>query len=160
MTNTMPKPLFHGSAFSTTVDFVISKRDTDRQIDSDERWLGRFVLPNFQRPQVWTAEQKVKLIESIWLGLPIASFVYNQPDYTFDHPTDQWLIDGQQRITAIQEYVADEFEVFGSVYSDIDDRDRRRFQMSGFPCIQLNTTDRSFLEDVYYRLAYGGTPHD
>ena len=42
-----------------------------------ERVLGAFKLPPFQRGSVWTKQQQVRFIESIWLHLPIASYVVN-----------------------------------------------------------------------------------
>lgn len=121
--------------------------------------LGWFVLPPFQRPAVWTTEQKIKLIESIWLELPIGVYVYNMsPGY--NHPSDNWLIDGQQRISAIFDYAADEFPVFGYRWSELGETDKRVFEMSTFPAIQLSMTDEKAMEELYDRLAYGGTPHE
>lgn len=156
----MPSPFYVGSPLATTVSFAISERDIPEHVLRDgERWLGRFILPPFQRPPVWTREQQIKLIESVWLELPIGVFIYNQPS-NMSHPTDQWLIDGQQRITALLAYVADEFPVFGYRYSEITEIDRRMFQCKHFPCVQLAMTDAAAMEDIYMRLAYGGTPHE
>lgn len=155
----MPSPFYVGSPLATTVSFAISERDMpDHVLRDGERWLGRFILPPFQRPPVWTREQQVKLIESVWLELPIGVFIYNQTHG--HHHTDQWLIDGQQRITALLAYVANEFPVFGYRYSEITDIDRRVFQCKHFPCVQLAMTDAAAMEDIYMRLAYGGTPHE
>jgi uncharacterized protein with ParB-like and HNH nuclease domain len=154
----MPRPFYVGSPLSTTVSFALLPGEADRALLPGERRLGRFILPPFQRPPVWTREQQVKLIESIWLRLPIGSFFYNEAP--LGHETDQWLIDGQQRITALLSYIAGDFDVFGHRWQNLPRVDQRSFEMSHFPCVQLGMTDRDKLEDIYNRLAYGGTAHE
>ena len=123
-----------------------------------ERQLGPFVLPPFQRAAVWTPEQKTRLVESLWMGLPIAAYVYNTTN-TLRAP-DMWLIDGQQRWTAIREYVAGEVEAFGYRFHELGQLDQRQFRTKPFPSIRMQTTDMALLRDVYERLVYGGTPHE
>jgi hypothetical protein len=119
-----------------------------------------FVLPPFQRPPVWTREQQVRFLESCWMGLPIGAFVYNAPN-DYSHRTDLWLLDGQQRVTAVYAYLADEFPVFGYRYSEVTEVDRRKWHMgTSFPSLSTCTTDEAELRDIYDRLAYGGTPHE
>jgi len=144
-----------------TVGAVISSTAPYRdEFAEGERVLGKFILPPFQRPPVWNREQQVRLVESIWLELPIGIYIYNQISTPLNHPCDGWLIDGQQRVTAILEYVNDTFSVFGYKYSELDRREQRAFEMKSFPCVILEMTDSNELEEIYMRLAYGGTPHD
>ena len=129
---------------------------------SGQRVLGAFILPPFQRPSVWTPEQKVRLIESIWRGLPIGSYVVNDTN-SWKPGTNNpqyWLIDGQQRWQAIIDYVADEFPVLGYSYSELSDPDRRYFDDWVFPCYRTRINDVAILQDLYERLAYGGTNPD
>ena len=120
--------------------------------------LMRFVLPPFQRGEVWTTEQKSKFIESLWMHLPISVYAYNQSP-SMGH-TDQWLIDGQQRWAAIRDFIANKFTVFdGLIYSDMTEVEDRKFRNTGFPCILIHSDDEAELEEMYNRLAYGGTPH-
>ncbi len=123
-----------------------------------ERGLGAYILPPFQRPQVWQPEQAVSFIESIWLGLPIGVYVYNESPKL--GATDGWLIEGQQRWTSIGAYVAGEFEVFGRLYTELDPSDQRHFVMRPFSCIVTKYDDPEKLKDIYQRLAYGGTAHE
>ncbi|AOG02897.1 DUF262 domain-containing protein [Bosea sp. RAC05] len=123
-----------------------------------ERGLGAYILPPFQRPPVWQQEQAVRFIESIWLGLPIGVYVYNESPTL--GATDGWLIEGQQRWTSITSYVAGEFEVFGHLYTDLDAADQRHFMLRPFSCIVTKYDDPEKLKDIYHRLAYGGTAHE
>lgn len=129
----------------------------DGPLAEGERLLGEFILPDFQRPPVWFLDQKVRLIESLWSGLPIGAYVVNR---VLGSPYDNYLLDGQQRISAILEYVADAFPVMGYKFSEITLGDRRQFQMIPVSCLETSLTDLEQIKDVYDRLAYGGTAHE
>ncbi len=159
----MPDPFYVGSPLATTVMAVQPRRDGEwrftRTLADGERRLGHFILPPFQRPPVWSREQQIRLVESVWLELPIGVYIYNQAP-RFRGPTDGWLIDGQQRITAMMAYFADEFPVFGYLWSEVTETDQRAFAFKHFPCVELRMTGEAELRDIYDRLAYGGTPHE
>lgn len=125
-----------------------------------ERALSWFVLPPFQRPPVWKRAQQIRLVESAWVGLPIGIIVYNR-DPRHDGPFDNYLLDGQQRVTALMAYMADEFPVFGYRFSELTVQDRRRWSMStALPLAEMTSQNLDELRDVYDRLAYGGTAHE
>lgn len=130
----------------------------NRPLVENERILGAFILPPFQRPSVWTESQKVKLIESIYLGLPIGTLVVNMLNIV--GPTDRWLLDGQQRVTAISEYVNGSFSVCGWRYPDLPDIEKRHFERIGVGIINTEIIDENECRDIYNRLAYGGTNHE
>jgi hypothetical protein len=159
--NKMDRPWFRANSMAASIGAILmTPDDVGRQpLAPDERRLGRFVLPPFQRPAVWSEAQKVRFIESIWGGLPLGAYVYNQPA-RFRSPYDQWLLDGQQRVTAILEYVADAFPVLGYRWSEITKVDHRMFKMMPMACMETQIEDEAQLREIYDRLAYGGTPHD
>ena len=112
-----------------------------------------FKLPDFQRPLVWTIEQKIKLIESLWVGIPIGTYTVNEsnnPNY------DRLLIDGQQRINAIKEYVNNGFKVYDLFYSEVTDR---KFTNCQFPCYVTQSDDIEYLKNYYNLMNFGGTAH-
>lgn len=160
----LPEPLLRGHRR----DFQISQLVEASPIDATmpgERLLMNLVLPPWQRPEVWTDEQKVRFIEGIFLGLGAGYYVLNSPDWGKGGkplPMAGWLLDGQQRITAIRDFLADRFPVFGDVfYSSLDPVvARRRFLREPFPRIELDYTgDEAVLRELYNRLNFGGTPH-
>jgi uncharacterized protein with ParB-like and HNH nuclease domain len=53
-------------------------------------------------------EQKIRLIESILDELPVPPYVVNR-DLEDGYLYDRWLLDGQQRITAVIGFVEGEF---------------------------------------------------
>ena len=75
---------------------------------------GRIRIPEFQRPLRWTADDVVKLFDSLWRGYPVGSLLFWKrpgPAGTVrigrlevavpDVPDAWWVVDGQQRITAL-----------------------------------------------------------
>ncbi len=163
MTPKMPRPWFNAQAMSTTMAFICDRNESALRVaplSEGERAVGWFVLPPFQRPPVWTVEQKIRFIESAWGGLPIGVFVVNRPN-SMRSRFDNWLLDGQQRVTAVLEYVADAFPVGGYLFSELTEIDYRRWSLSvAFPCLETRIEDEAQLREIYDRLAYGGTAHE
>lgn len=158
----IPESWFRAKHLATTMAFIKDQEHKRRfaPLKEGERQLGWFVLPPFQRPPAWTREQQVRFLESVWMGLPIGVFVYNRTE-NMHSPYDAWLLDGQQRVTAVLSYLADEFTVFGYRFSELTDADYRKWSMNvSFPCMETNINDEAELLEVYDRLAYGGTPHE
>jgi hypothetical protein len=158
--NKMQRPWFRANNTASAIFAITNGHESiTRPLVEGERALGWFILPPFQRPPVWTEAQKVRFIESIWGGLPLGSYIYNRT-LAMESRFDNWLLDGQQRITAILEYVADSFPVLGYRWSELTKVDHRQFQMTPMSCMETMITDEAKLREVYDRLAYGGTPHD
>lgn len=156
----IPDSWFRASTSATTMGMLTADSGRNVPLSDGERQLGRFVLPPFQRPPVWTEAQQIRFVESCWLGLPIGAIVFNQPN-DYSSRTDQWLLDGQQRTTAIYAYMDDAFPVFGYRFSELTEVDHRKWSWStAFPTLITCLTDEAELEEVYDRLAYGGTAHE
>lgn len=158
----MDRPWFRANNHNPTIGSILMSSPgllRTAPLTEDERMLGWFVLPPFQRPPVWSEAQKVRFIESIWGGLPLGAYVYNRSPRD-GSPYDNWLIDGQQRITAILEYAADGFAVQGYRYSELTNVDHRHFEMRPMAALETQLDDREALYEIYDRLAYGGTPHE
>ena len=78
---------------------------------------GRIRIPEFQRPLRWTGDDVVKLFDSLWRGYPIGSLLFwrrpgrSGPEgvvrigghaLSVPEVADAWwVVDGQQRITAL-----------------------------------------------------------
>lgn len=59
---------------------------------------------DFQRESVWKLQQKRELIESVLMGLPLPIFYFNE-----DKKGRLIVIDGRQRLTALFEFIGNEF---------------------------------------------------
>lgn len=126
---------------------------------SDRMVMG-YRLPKWQRPFVWSEAQSVKLIESLWLGLNIGTYTFNR-HRDESSPLDNLLIDGQQRMKAIQDYLEDRFPVFGYRWSEVTIYDRRGFENnSHFHCYITEKADEDYLRQYYNMMNFGGVAHD
>ncbi len=122
------------------------------------RTVMGFNLPSWQRGLVWTEQQKIAFIESAWRGIGIGTYTYNVAE--IGSPYDYLLIDGQQRMSAIEDYLNDKFPVFGYHYSEITIVDRRMWKMTTlFPSYETNTEDEDYLRGYYDLMNFGGTAH-
>lgn len=156
----MPRPWFHANNTAGPL-FGIFKVDAmwARPLREGERQLGNFILPAFQRPAVWTQEQQIRFIESIWQRLPLGAYIVNRVT-AINSPFDGLLLDGQQRITAIMAYVAGEFPVLGYRFADLSRNEQNEFGMIPMSYLETKLENMDHIREVYDRLAYGGTAHD
>jgi hypothetical protein len=117
-----------------------------------------YLLPTWQRPLVWTEAQKVAFIESAWRGISLGTYTYNQA--ATDSPYDHLLIDGQQRMHAIECYLNDEFQVLGYRWSEVTPIDRRVWEMTiHFHSYVTETEDETYLRGYYNLMNFGGVAH-
>jgi hypothetical protein len=175
------EPTDRGRSFNSTLNSVYSKlRDYRRDPEGykvisdwgrDDKWVMGFALPDFQRDNVWTDEQNIAFINSARRKLPLGTFTYN---VTYDVPSakrvdangrtffyaDMWLIDGLQRMTALQKWFDDEFPVEGSYWSELDKTTRLMFlQNNHFNSYETKLTDEHSLRLIYDNMNFGGTAH-
>lgn len=122
-----------------------------------------YPVPDWQRPLVWSQNQMVKFIESIWYGYDLGSYSYCEPQY--DSKTDRGtpnsfiLVDGQQRLNSIQKYWEDEFPVFGLYWSELSRTEQRRFLGEKFTSYTMYFDNDEQLRAAYNRMNFGGTVH-
>ena len=120
---------------------------------------GRLELrPDFQRLEVWSAPAKIMLMDSILRGIPMPKiFLANT---IRDGSTYRVVIDGQQRINAILEYLSDGFALDdpyvgdekGKKFSKLDKDYQNRFLSYQIDFNEAtNPTDKE-VRDVYARV--------
>lgn len=148
-----------------------------------DAWKNRTLRPNeeYQRGVSWSTNQKKLLIDSILRGYPLPRFYLHQkeartltgdPNITFD------VIDGQQRIVAIAEFTADNWNLFdmsdgdkiplpksirnlpcpwsGRTFSQLDEGLRSKFLDTEVPVViitDIETPDE--IRDLFIRLQAG-----
>jgi hypothetical protein len=137
----------------------------DRNID------GSLVLrPPFQRKPIWAARQKCYLIESILLRLPIPE-VYMQNTTSAEGRTTYALVDGQQRIRTVLQFIgsdrdpdqldANKFALDklpasspwrNHTFADLDPDAKRQFYGYQFAVRNLNTDSDDELRNMFDRL--------
>lgn len=68
--------------------------------------------PNFQRRKVWSPQGKSFLIDSIIKGYPLPQLFIREKILTKERRTIREVVDGQQRLRTILEYIEGKFTIF------------------------------------------------
>ncbi|MDJ0314497.1 DUF262 domain-containing protein [Arthrobacter sp. H35-D1] len=120
---------------------------------------GLLVLsPAFQRRAVWTTKAKSYLIDTVLRGKPMPKVLITQS--LVDGRSLRTVVDGQQRLRAILEYMSDDFAVMrthnqefaGMRYSDLEPKKQDEFWQYEIGVDVLFNTDLSELLDIFARL--------
>lgn len=83
--------------------------------------------PSYQCQYVWSQDDKVKLIDSIFNNISIGLFVFAKMPFESDAKAYE-IIDGKQRLTALVEFHEDRFQYKGYFYSELSARDKSHFE--------------------------------
>jgi hypothetical protein len=149
--------------FTSTIQNISWFRDRYRD--------GALILkPPYQRKPVWVAKQKSSLIESILLHLPVPE-IYIQKITEADGATTFGIVDGQQRIRTILQFIGSETDPeeqdhnrfalvavpatsvwFNKSFTDLTDDQKKRFYSYDLAVRYLNTDNDDDVRDVFRRL--------
>jgi hypothetical protein len=141
-------------------------------------WAERFVmgypLPDWQRPLVWTDEQKSRFITSLWMQVDVGSYLVNdacefvkvngvEVDVMALH--SDILLDGQQRLSALEDYFLGRLAAPGKdeesvLWTELSLVERRLFSNRTFSRSVVCTMDEDELRQIYDLRVFGGTPHE
>ncbi|SHF60178.1 DUF262 domain-containing protein [Chryseobacterium sp. OV279] len=125
--------------------------------------------PEYQRRHRWDNKTSSRLIESLILNIPIPT-IYISQDVDVDVETDgeefrYSVIDGQQRLTAIKNYLKNKFvlegleslnELNGCFYKDLPPFLTRRLEERSIKCLRIDSTiDSQVKLDIFERLNSG-----
>ena len=116
---------------------------------------GKLILsPYFQRNLVWREIHQKDFIETILKGYPFPQIFVARGDINVDNMTStSCVVDGQQRMNAVREYVAGEFAVGGRKFGDLGTDEKEDFLKYQIPVIDLDikATDPTII-DIFKRL--------
>lgn len=125
--------------------------------------------PDYQRRHRWDNKTSSKLIESLILNIPIPIIYISQDvdvdQETFDSEYRYSVIDGQQRLTAIKNFLKGKFtlegletlsELNGCNYNDLPPFLTRRLEERSIKCLRIDSTlDVQVKLDIFERLNSG-----
>jgi hypothetical protein len=140
--------------------FTLVERIKKRSIQLD---------PEYQRRHRWSDITSSRLIESLILNIPIPVIFISQDVDVDDEVTDNisrfTVIDGQQRLTAIHDFLEGHLmlegletltELNGSKYADLPPFLRRRLEERTVSCLRIDSTvDAQVKFDIFERLNTG-----
>ena len=117
--------------------------------------------PKYQRNSVWDEKAKAYLIDTIVRGLPIPPLFMRQRVDVNTRTTQREIIDGQQRVRAILEYVVSEYYAIkkshnkalgGKKYSDLDPEVQENLLEYEILAEVVTEKDDSVIYDMFARL--------
>jgi hypothetical protein len=116
---------------------------------------GRVILsPHFQRKLVWREMHKVDFIKTILLGLPFPEIFISRG--TLDVETmasTSCVVDGQQRMNSIREFIDGEFRVDGKFFAELNVTEKEEFLKYEIAVIDLDLpNDDSKILEIFQRL--------
>ena len=117
----------------------------------------RLVLqPDFQRKFVWTHEHQEAFIDTILNGFPFPEIYVAEGDIDIDNlRTTRIVIDGQQRLTTIRNYIESDFEQSpSSITPFIDLSDERKKDFLGYQVVMrdIGKVDDETTRDIFRRI--------
>jgi len=85
--------------------------------------------PDYQREFVWSLEDKVSLIDSIFHNVDIGkfTFIHYEMEKWIETGLGYEILDGKQRIRAILDFYEDRFTYKGKLFSELSHRDKHHF---------------------------------
>lgn len=112
---------------------------------------------DYQRDHVWTLDDKVALIDSIFNHIEIGKFVFAQRDFARLDKIYE-VIDGKQRLTAIKEFYEDRFQYKGFYFSQLSFNDRHKFRSHGITYGILENPSRKATFETFIKMNTTGRP--
>lgn len=116
------------------------------------------INPWYQRRSVWTTPQKAYLINTILEQKPVPSIYIRHYLNIENEKSVKEVVDGQQRIRSILEYVANEYAVWHPAhsnrlkYSEMSQNERRDFLMTNLSVGYLIEADDADVIEIFGRL--------
>lgn len=113
----------------------------------------------YQREHVWTLEDKISLIDSIFNNIDIGKFVFVQLHESTAGKYYQ-VIDGKQRLTALCEFYEDRFQYKGYYFSQLSFLDRHKFLNHNTSYGFLENPDKRGIYETFIKMNTCGKPMD
>ena len=116
---------------------------------------GRLVLsPYFQRDLVWRKTHKQDFITTILLGYPFPQIFISRGTIDVERMlTTSVVVDGQQRMSTIREFVDNKLDVSGRTFKHFSPEEKEVYLKYEIPVIELDLADNDpRLKEIFQRL--------
>lgn len=115
------------------------------------------VRPDFQRKLVWNIKHKIKFIDTILNNFPFPEiYIANSPIKSDSIAPMQIVVDGQQRLTAIFEYIDDKLRIPASSpitkFTDLNEDEKQIFLNYPVTVRHLVGMDEERIKEVFKRI--------
>lgn len=135
---------------------IVQINDILQWYENDELELS----PKYQRNSVWNEKAKSYLIDTIIRGLPIPPIFMRQKIDVTTKKTYREIIDGQQRLRAITEYIQNKFPISkshnelygGKYYEDLDEETKEQLLEYDLFVEVISEREDPVIYDMFARL--------
>lgn len=114
------------------------------------------LAPDFQRKFVWTQEHQEQFLDTILHGYPFPEIYVCQGETDLKKMrTSQKVIDGQQRLTTIKNYIENEFDNALKIvpkFADLDDESRGEFLDYQIVVRDIGRVEEELVREVFRRI--------
>lgn len=132
----------------------------NRALDKIYKRRDRYEIPDWQREEVWNKAKKQKLIDSVLCGWKLPKFYFVKVS---DSPEEYEVVDGQQRLNAIFEFLDNELPLsessakkFGATYyKDLSDGVSDAFDDFEIQFDEITEATDKELKEFFLRLQEG-----
>lgn len=135
------------------INYHVRSRDLVTVIN--EIKAGRLILDAyFQRALVWREAHKQDFIKTLLLGLPCPQFFVSKGTIDVERmQTTSCVVDGQQRLNAISEYIDGAFRVEGRSYQELSGDEKSTFLKYELATIELDVDNNDpVVKEIFQRL--------
>jgi hypothetical protein len=110
--------------------------------------------PHFQRKLVWRLTHKVDFIKTILLGYPFPEIFLSRGTINLeDMSSTSSVVDGQQRLTSIRDYIDGFFDVEGRTFSSLTAGEKEAVLKYEIAIIDLDlASDDAKIKEIFQRL--------
>ncbi len=110
--------------------------------------------PYFQRHLVWRLVHKVDFIKTILMGLPFPQIFIAKGSIDLENMTStSCIVDGQQRMSAITDYVSGVFKVDNKTFKELSPENQEKFLKYQIPIIDLDLHNEApEIKEIFQRL--------
>ncbi|RCW19646.1 uncharacterized protein DUF262 [Vibrio parahaemolyticus] len=115
----------------------------------------RLILsPYFQRNLVWREIHKVDFIRTILMGFPIPQIFVAKGSIDLESmTTTSCIVDGQQRMSSIVEFINNQFQVDSRLFRELEPAEQEYFLKYQIPIIDLDiNNDDPDIKEIFQRL--------
>lgn len=116
---------------------------------------GRLILKSyFQRNLVWRDVHRKEFIDTVLKGLPFPQIFLARGGIDVETlQSYSCVVDGQQRLSAIRDFIAGEFDVEGVYFSGLDESEKTSFLKYEVAVIDFDLEpDDQLLQEIFQRL--------
>lgn len=112
--------------------------------------FGIDMNPEYQRDYIWTMDDKIKLLDSIFNKIDIGKFVLNHLGYDKEYSYE--IVDGKQRLSTLIEFYENRFPYHGVYFNNLNGIDKRTFLNHDIAIGEVENADRETILKYFIRL--------